>query len=101
MLTPLAVLTFLLYTSYSPIEGLFLISLLLNILEYSGIPTLTFSNVNWQVEEALMPILFSFFPTWKPSVSRSTKKQVMPLYPWKDFKCDYTWTFVWLPEPTL
>jgi len=43
--------------------------------------TLTFSNVTGQVEDALIPSLFSFFPTCSPSVSRSTMKHVIPLYP--------------------
>lgn len=43
--------------------------------------TLTLSKLSGQVEEARSPSLFSFLPISSPSVSRSTMKQVMPLYP--------------------
>lgn len=43
--------------------------------------TLTLSKLSGQVEDARRPSLFSFLQISSPSVSRSTMKQVMPLYP--------------------
>lgn len=43
--------------------------------------TLTLSKFSGQVEDARRPSLFSFLQISSPSVSRSTMKQVMPLYP--------------------
>ena len=44
------------------------------------LPSLTSSNSTSVVFEARWPILFSFLPTDTPGVSRSTTKQVMPLW---------------------
>lgn len=43
--------------------------------------TLTLSKLSGQVEDARRPSLFSFLQISSPSVSWSTMKQVMPLYP--------------------
>lgn len=53
--------------------------------------TFTLSKVTGQVEAALIPSLSSFFPTWSPSVSRSTTKHVIPLYPWGELKRIKNW----------
>ena len=37
------------------------------------------SRISSQVDEARMPSLSSFLPTWKPGKARSTRKAVMPL----------------------
>src|ERR1035438_10259674 len=39
------------------------------------------SRINSQVEDDRSPSLSSFFPTWKPGNSRSTRNAVTPLYP--------------------
>lgn len=45
--------------------------------------TMTLSKFSGQVEEARRPSLFSFLQISRPSVSRSTMKHVMPLYPYQ------------------
>lgn len=50
---------------------------------FSRLSTLTLSKLSGQVEDARRPSLFSFLQISSPSVSRSTIKQVMPLYPCK------------------
>lgn len=45
--------------------------------------TMTLSKFSGQVEEARRPSLFSFLQISRPSVSRSTMKHVMPLYPYR------------------
>ena len=46
----------------------------------ASLPTFTSSKMTSVVFEQRWPILFSFLPTDTPGVSRSTTKQVMPLW---------------------
>lgn len=58
--------------------------------------TLTLSKLSGQVEDARRPSLFSFLQISSPSVSRSTMKQVMPLYPCKSKVCLFLHLLFWI-----
>ena len=52
--------------------------------------TFTSWNISECVSEPLMPSLSSFLPTWKPSMSEVTIRQLIPLCPFSTSVCAIT-----------